>query len=505
MTDPNAPTTPVLDAGTDAGTGAGVPLQRDGHRPAGARSPGRSGAGTAGSSTARRTWREWVGTLFPQDPARPGLAHWWYWPAIAVVVGAWVSLARVPYGPGVLNTIWAEDGSNFLSDALNRNQLKSILRPINGYFAMVPRALALPASWVPLEWSAAVLTAEAALVTGLMAVAVYLASRQHLRNPLARLIASAPILASPVGENIAAAASNNVATLQFAGVYMAMWMVLWVPRRRGAQIAAVLAVLAVSVSTFLAVVLLPLALLRLYARRDRASVAIVASMLIALAANVTILVIGLTHRPYMLPSRWDPIWALRTTAEWALPHSVFGYGITGKGHQTAEPSWLIPTSWAIVAAFILIAAFHLSRPQWKLAALMGVTAVAFVSGTAMQYGGTELRYVIAPELMLFAALAALTLPRPDRPRWIAWAPLVTLAVGVSLVFAFSYHTLGPRTRELAPWDQSVANARAACRADPNAGWVYITTGDGSARTVAKDKTPHNMWGFPVLVPCDRLR
>jgi hypothetical protein len=34
------------------------------------------------------------------------------------------------------------------------------------------RALAIPSSWVPIEWGPALLSIEAALVTGLMAVGV---------------------------------------------------------------------------------------------------------------------------------------------------------------------------------------------------------------------------------------------------------------------------------------------------------------------------------------------
>jgi hypothetical protein len=488
MTEPGSATMPVADAGVQ------VPI------------PPR---GQSDKPTVGHIWRERIATLFLEEQVRPGIGRRWHWVVLAVVVGALISLARVPSGPGVLNTIWAEDGSNFLGDALNRNLFKTILRPHNGYFVMVTRMLAIPASRVPIEWGPAVLTVEAALVTGLMAVAVYLASRQYLRHPLARLIAAVPVLAVPVGDNIAASASNNVATLQFAAVYMALWMVLWVPARRGARIASALAVLAVSLSTFLAVVLLPLALLRLYARRDAISATMVGGLLVGLVGNVTALALHLTARPVMLPSRWDPIWALSTAADWALPHALFGYGITGNGNlagQGVEPSWLIVASWPIVAAIILVAALRLTRPQWKLAAVMGIVALAMVCGTLMQYGGRELRYVVGPELMLFAALAALLLPRPDRPRLVAWAPLVTLSVCVALVFAFSYHTAGARTH-LAPWNEGVAKARILCQQNPSAGAVYLDPGNNRAWAVPSGTSGRYLpaYGFNVPLPCNRLR
>ncbi|GIH05728.1 hypothetical protein Rhe02_37950 [Rhizocola hellebori] len=408
----------------------------------------------------------------------------------------------MPYGPGVLNSIWAEDGANFLADALYRNEFKMILRPHNGYFVMATRALAIPASWAPIEWGPAVLTIEAALVTGLMAVGVYLASHQHLRHPLARLIAAVPVVAVPVGENVAAAASNNVATLQFAAVYTAMWMVLWVPKRRASQIVAVLAVLAVAMSTFLAVIVLPLALLRLYARRGLAEVTMVAGLLVALAGNLVALALGLTWRPGIVPSNWDPVWALQVTSDWALPHSMFGYGITGQGSQAVQPPWLAQVSWLVLALFVVVAAVGLTRPAWKIAALMGLTAIGFVCATAMQYGGTELRYVIAPELMLFSALAALMLPKPESTRRTAVLPLVLTFIGVGLVFAFSYRTVSPRANELSPWDQAVTRARITCQDRTNRS-VFIDPGNGSVEAFNGEPSGHPGWA--VIVPCNRLR
>jgi hypothetical protein len=472
----------------DAGVGLLVPRQAN-----------------AGRRTVKRTRRERVATFFPLDRLRPGLADRWYWAVLAVLVGAMISLARVPSGHGVLNNIWAEDGSNFLTDALNGNPYQAIVRPHNGYFVMVTRILAIPASLVPITWAPAVLTSEAALITGLMAFAVYVASRAHLRHQLARLIAAAPVLAVPVGENIAASTANNVATLQFAAVYMALWMVLWVPARRGARIVSAMAVFAVSLSTFLAAVLLPLALLRLYARRDKTSVAMVGSLLVGLAANIVAISVHLTARPAMLPSRYDPVWALSTVGGWALPHALFGYGISGKGSQAVEPSWLIVASWPIVTAIILVALFRLTRPQWKLVAVLGITALVLVCASIMQYGGAELRYVVAPELMLFAALAALMLPRPDRPRWLGWAPLLTLSVCVALVLAFSYQTAGPRAT-LTAWNASVNRAQTACL-DANTGAVYIFPSDGAVLSLPNG-TPipaEPPFGFPVRIPCDRLR
>src|SRR5258705_4564117 len=108
-------------------------------------------------------------------------------------------------------------------------------------------------------------------------------------------------------------------------------------------------------------------------------------------------------------------------------------------------------------------------------------------------------------MKLCVALAGLLLPRPDRPCVLAWAPLVTLALAVALVLAFSYRTAGPRATEAA-WTDGVARARSAC-SDPITGSVYIFPRDGTVLGLPvwipmRDGPPP---GFGVLVPCDRLR
>ncbi len=227
---------------------------------------------------------------------------------------------------------------------------------------------------------------------------------------------------------------------------------LWVPARRGAAVAAALAVVAVAATTFLAAVPIPLALLRLYARRDRYSILMVGGLLLMLAANLTVLAVGWTARPVILPSRWDPVWAVSTVVDWALPHALFGYRISGNGAQAVDPSWLVWVAWPIVVLILLLAVTRQTRPQWKLAAVLGTTALALVGATIMQYGGTELRYVIASELMLFAALAALLLPRPlvsggyRRRHLLVLALLVALSAGLVLVMAASYRTTGPESQ-----------------------------------------------------------
>jgi hypothetical protein len=451
--------------------------------------------------------RDRLTALFPVDDAPRSGRFGWAWLVLVVIGGALISLGRVSQGPGVLNTIWAEDGSDFLTDALNRSVPDAIFKPLNGYYVTVPRLLAEPASLVPVQWGPTVLTIEAAVVAALMALAVYVASRSHLRNPLARLIAAVPVVAVPVGENVAAATANNVATLQFAAIYTALWMVLWNPTRRTGRVIAGGVVLAVALSTFLVVAVLPLAVVRLVLRRDKTSAFMVGSLVLGAALNVMALSLHLTERPVMAPSRYDPVWALQSVADWALPHAMFGYRISGEGAQAVDPAWLVWPAWLIVLTVVIVAAARLTNPRWALAAILAVHAIVLVSGSIMQLGVLELRYVVGFELMLYAALAALLLPRLAHPRWLAWAPLASLAVLVAVALATSYQTFSPRDRLFA-WDAAVDKARVVC-ANKQYSAVYIRTWSepGSVEPVyaGTPMPPVPPYGFPIRVPCARLR
>src|SRR5687767_10461650 len=91
------------------------------------------------------------GGLFPDPgpdaapPTRGAIAAG----AITVLVATALSLSRTR-GPGALNSIWAEDGRNFLADALNLSVVDALTAPFNGYWHTGPRILAEVASRFPI-------------------------------------------------------------------------------------------------------------------------------------------------------------------------------------------------------------------------------------------------------------------------------------------------------------------------------------------------------------------
>jgi hypothetical protein len=451
----------------------------------------------------------WRDALFPADQPGPGPRRLvaWLWALAAVVVGAGISLGRTGSGAGIFQTIWAEDGTYFYSDALGRPVLTTIVRPLQGYFVMYSRLLAAPTRLVPLEWGPPLLTTEAALSAGVLAVAVYAASRTHLRTVLGRLIAAAPIVAVPVGENFAATTANNVATLQFIGIYATMWMLFWRPARRWQQWAAFALVLTVALNTLLVVLVLPLALLRLFLVRDRLGQAMTGALVFGAGLNVLALKEGWTARPAFLVPHYDPLWAVQNLFTWALPNAVLGYRFNdGVTHVSKHHTAIVLTAVAILV-IVVVAALRFASPQWRVAVVLGAQAAILVCGSVMSAGRLELRYVVAPELMLFAAMAILLRPAAGRRDWRAALPTAVLAAFVVAVCAFSYQMPSNRTVQRHPWSTLVAQARVVCR-DPHYGAVYVypvaqgaVVGIPAGKPIA-DSPPVN---WPVRLPCDRLR
>jgi len=434
---------------------------------------------------------------------------------LAVVCGVVATLLRTG-GSGALHTVTFEDGTNFLSDAWNHPALWPIFQPLNGYYVVVPRLAGWFAALFPIRLAAAVLTLEAALGAALLALAVYVASGAHFRSPLLRLVVCAPIVVMPVAQGPSTSVDNNVATLQFLALYALFWMLIWVPASRTGRAVAVLVTVGTAVSTLLSVLLLPLALTRLAARRERHSVVLAGAIAAGTGLNVIALARGITARPAISSPRYDPIWALVQYGR-ALPRMIFGnvwsypQDLSHLGSLQLQvvlearsvshaPAWLYVAALAIAAAVVLIALRGLTNPAWLFAAVAAACSVIVFAGCLMSFGSPQPRYLVAPALLLVAATAALLRPRQTQARpahqasaravWApTQAPAAALAVVVAIICLVNFHDLD--FRALAPrWGDGVATAQRYCNQHPAAPAysVYITPPEWFA-----------------TVPCSRVR
>lgn len=445
---------------------------------------------------SRRTLRGVLAELFPDAPVGP-----LRWPrvalaAVAVVVGATLSLGRLR-GPGPFNSIFAEDATNFLSDALYHGPIDAVTKPFNGYFHVGPRLLTEVASYFPLRWMPAVMSIESALVLGLIAVLVYVASAAHLRSLPARLLVSVPVVVAANAENAAATTTNNVATLQFFAAYAVFWILLWSPASRTARAVGIVVVGLTAASTMLTLVFLPLALLRLYVRRGWYEAVLTGLLVAGAALHTAALALGMTARPPFLKPTDDVVSAFDQFFRWGLPHSILGYRWSGFPlTAVTDRQFVLAEIAGCVAVLVIVAALLRRRdpgtgdpgPVWLLGGLAATYSAGILVFQYLSSGRPEERYVITPALLLLVAVAALLHPPPRlRSRhsvpFYAYSALVVAVTVANYVGIDSVRTLGPA------WDVELTKARAWCATAPPLAMVDVAAG-GNAR---------------VRVPCRMLR
>jgi hypothetical protein len=129
--------------------------------------------------------------LFIPSPSTPVTAFKGGLAIAALGLGTLLSVVRT-MGPGALDTTLMEDASVFLSDALHKGLIETVTTSYAGFYHLVPRLLGQVAALFPADWAAAVLAVEAAVVTSLLSLMVYVASGGILQNRLQRLLVSAP-------------------------------------------------------------------------------------------------------------------------------------------------------------------------------------------------------------------------------------------------------------------------------------------------------------------------
>ena len=362
---------------------------------------------------------------------------------------------------------------------------------MNGYFHTGPRIIAEIASAVPLGWSAAVLTLLAVAMQVAFAAVAYVASGPFLSRWWLRLLVAAPVVAVPVGHT---QADNDVATLQFPALYAMFWVLLWRPRTRAGQVAAVLLTLYIVTSSILPIVFIPLVVLRLVVTRDWVSRAIAIAYGAGILLQLGGLATGASTRGFGDPN-YNPVWVLGQYVGRAVPRALLGekwFGGPGIG-----PAWgtgipltigrgtqvLLIGVCGLLLLGVLAAAAKLTRPHWPLAVAAGVMSLLIFAEEVANMGTTHPRYVIPAALLLYVAVVALLRPAPGTA---AHLPIVGFAILLTVVCVVNLR--GPNSRSQSQaWDVTVRNATVACANGQLPTYEYKFT-----------------W-WSVFIPCDRTR
>jgi hypothetical protein len=389
--------------------------------------------------------------MFVCPPARPVTGRAVLAAVAAVVAAVAVGLLRQP-GPGALDTVWAEDGSVFLAQAVGEGPWTALSSSYAGYLHAVPRVLAAIAAVFPPEAAAAVLAGLAALCTALLALLVFVASAAHLPSVLSRLLVSAVVVVVPVAQD---EVLNSIANLHWYGLYALFWVFLWSPRGRAGQVVAVAVVLLVATSDILVLVYVPLALFRAVRRdRDRLGKVLAGALAFGLAAQLAGLLAGTSQRD-LAP---DPVHAVVGFLLRAVPAPLVGQRWLG-GDVDARWVLLAGFAWLVAGAALVAGLRRVTRPLWLLAAVAALHSAALYLLPVLLSGVAAPRYAVAPAMLVVVALVALLQPAGSRP-----LPLYALAGLLAVVAVVNLRIDNPRA-DGPSWSGELERARAACATD----------------------------------------
>jgi hypothetical protein len=396
------------------------------------------------------------------------------------------------------DTIWAEDGFAFLSDALSGNGLTAIVEPHGGYIHLPPRAAAAVAGILPLDLAAVVFSVAWALVVALLAAFVYAASGEILRSRSLRLaLAALTALLPAAGSELL----GNTANLHFYLVYACFWAFVWRKTTTAALAARTTVVAVTALSDPLTLVFAPLALWNAVSRRGRRELVVPASFAAGIAVQL-----GATALAGESPER------LTRFDQADLP-LLFALRVTGSlvvGDRFLDDAWLslgrVFAYGALLAvgAALLAGAVRSGRATRLFVAVAAGYAVllfgVFLAGrgsAGMRPGMDEAswhlagaRFTYAPILLLTAALLALvdrhaSRASPGAGRFALGATVALVAVLVAANFDLtSERSLGPA------WQPELDAARERC--------------DAGAEAVGIPVAPEP-FGFSLQAACRDLR
>jgi hypothetical protein len=369
----------------------------------------------------------------------------------AVAAGTVASLLRHP-GTIALDTVYAEDGSVFLADAVDGSPIGALASSYAGYYHLVPRTLAALAAAFPAPAAAAVLALSAAAVTATLALLVYVASAGHLASPVARVLVAAPVVVAPLAQE---EVPNSIANLHWPLLYTVFWLMIWTPAGRAGRILAPAVVALTALSDILVLVFLPLAAVRLLVRRDRYSAVLAGVLAVGIAIQLSGLAAGSSARDDI---SLDPIQPISGYVLRAVPAGLVGERWLPEAGADPLRLALAALAWLLLAAAALVAVRRISAPRWPLAAAAAIHSIGLYALPVILTGIAPPRYALAPALLLLVALVAALHPGTTERSGV---PLAVLATGYALVCALNLQV--DTARDDGPrWSDEVDDARTEC-------------------------------------------
>jgi hypothetical protein len=412
-------------------------------------------------------------------------------------------MVRRPTPPPVWDSLIAEDGRIFLSQALSQQFLDSLATSYQGYLHTAPRLITVVATWLPLDQAPLVMSLLCAIVVALLSVYVYRASAAWIASPVLRAVLA---LAVPFIPLTARQMAGTVSNLHWYLLYAAFWAVVCPWRTRG-WLAASTAVVGLAVTSDPQVaVLLPVAAVFAVRARDRSGWVVPATIVLGLVAQLALRDQGTATLGGANYGALPEFFAERVTSSLLIGdrylHGAFG-GMTGSAFAWCS---LALAGVAVAAGLALLR----GRRLWLLGGGAALAVVYFLiaplaRGTRIwpihdPWVLTGTRYLYLPVLFLFTGLlAAVDRPRPESGR-LRKRELAVAAVAVAAMAA-GYAAPHRSSGELR-WKPVLAKARLACATGrPVAPIKLYGAGSGLGVFVPIDPVPR----WSVQIGCSDVR
>jgi hypothetical protein len=409
--------------------------------------------------------------------------------AAAVVVMVAVQLLRQP-GARAWNTVWAEDGKLYASEAYALPAWSTLFRGYAGYAQFVPRVLALGIRPLPVEWVAPYFAVTTAVIIALLALFVYRSAEGWIDSPWLRATVMFTTALVPA---IYFEVNANVANLGWPLLFASFWA--FASQRDGSLDVVLRSVVVAltALTTPVVALLVPVGVVVVVVRRKRADIVVLASCVAALA--VQLLAIEAAGPAASLPS---------SRRDLPVAYGVRVLGSLVFGERWLDVLWFHLDAWLAVAATAIVVAVLLLAVPWRVArdrqwfAVVAIVASVvlfvvpvFVRGTLIirltsgEFTGAGSRYVYLPVLVLFSGLAVLV--DGSSRRWLRYAVGAQAIALMVICFGLaSLRSTGPT------WSSQLPPARARCATAPS-----------ESTTVSVPITPDG-GDWVVAVPCERL-
>lgn len=391
-------------------------------------------------------------------------------------------------GVGALDTLWAEDGTIFLQQALEDASPRTWIESYAGYAHIVPRMLASVAASVPLEWAPIVLSGGAALVAGLLALVTYCAFAGHVQGAGRAVLAIAVVLLPAAGVEVMNASAN----IHWYLLFVASWAAVWRPTSRwGVSVACAVLFLTAGSDPF-AALLVPVVLWVVVTERRAADLARLFALIIGLLLQaVAIIYFNEVERP--LNPFGTPIASLLSWYGFhVLMASVFGFSIRDALIETIGVAASAGLAVAVLA-YLLFPAARLARHKRAVPIVLVSLHLGMYFAPVALSGWSPPRYSVTPILLLYSLIAWGCYGAHERIRR-AIAMVILAAIVIADFSPQNERARGPA------WSEELARGELECSSE-SADVVTITVPPGRPGDTAE--TADQLW--TVLMPCSRLR